>query len=394
MLALIFAPFYILINGYLLFWVLRWTGACHRLCASGGFRAVLCVLYAFTALTPLTGFLIRKPLAVHRLLKRIGNDWLGWMAYLVLAVLTVELLLFLVRRIRGKDFAQMQRVRRIQGGAALAMVCAVSVYGTVHAFSPRVAEYEVSVPGKGEDMSIALLSDLHLGYNTDPSYIEQMAQMVNGMQVDLVAVAGDIFDNEYEAIPEPERVAAALASMESTDGTYACWGNHDVAEAILAGFTWDTQDRRKDDPRFRRFLAASDMTLLEDEMTVLDNGVQLIGRLDPSRDRKLGEKRLTPAEWARRIDPEQPVFVLDHQPKELEALSAAGVDLDLSGHTHDGQIFPANWIMPLLWENPHGCVQVGEMESVVTAGWGVWGPAMRVGTDSEIVHITVHFTEK
>ena len=392
MLAFILAPFYVLVNLYIVHWVLRWTGCCHRLCGTRAFRVLFCVVYAFAALSPLTGFAVQEPQWLRHALKQAGNYWLGWMLYLVLAVLVVEGLLFAVRRIRKKDFQQMQRVRQVQGGVALVLVCAVCLYGMANADRLRVTDYEITLDGAGEDMTVALLADLHLGYSTETAYIEQAVQAVNNMQADLVVIAGDIFDNEYEAIPEPGRIAAALASLHSTYGVYACWGNHDVSEPILAGFTWDTADADKDDPRMEAFLRQAGITLLADEAVTLGNGVQLVGRKDPSRDKKLGDDRLSPEALLEPLDPARPVFVIDHQPKELDELAAAGADLDLSGHTHDGQMFPGNLIMPLIWDNPCGCLQVGGMYSVVTSGLGVWGPDMRVGTKSEIVRITVHFT--
>lgn len=392
MLAFILAPFYVLVNLYIVHWVLRWTGCCHRLCGTRAFRVLFCVVYAFAALSPLTGFAVQEPQWLRHALKQVGSYWLGWMLYLVLAVLVVEGLLFAVRRIRKKDFQQMQRVRQVQGGVALVLVCAVCLYGMANADRLRVTDYEITLDGAGEDMTVALLADLHLGYSTETAYIEQAVQAVNNMQADLVVIAGDIFDNEYEAIPEPGRIAAALASLHSTYGVYACWGNHDVSEPILAGFTWDTADADKDDPRMEAFLRQAGITLLADEAVTLGNGVQLVGRKDPSRDKKLGDDRLSPEALLEPLDPARPVFVIDHQPKELDELAAAGADLDLSGHTHDGQMFPGNLIMPLIWDNPCGCLQVGGMYSVVTSGLGVWGPDMRVGTKSEIVRITVHFT--
>ena len=391
MLAFILAPFYVLVNLYIVHWVLRWTGCCHRLCGTRAFRVLFCVVYAFAALSPLTGFAVQEPQWLRHALKQVGSYWLGWMLYLVLAVLVVEGLLFAVRRIRKKDFQQMQRVRQVQGGVALVLVCAVCLYGMANADRLRVTDYAVTIEGTGEDMTVALLADLHLGYSTETAYIEQAVQAVNNMQADLVVIAGDIFDNEYEAIPEPGRIAAALASLHSTYGVYACWGNHDVSEPILAGFTWDTADADKDDPRMEAFLRQAGITLLADEAVTLGNGVQLVGRKDPSRDKKLGDGRLSPEALLEPLDPARPVFVIDHQPKELDELAAAGADLDLSGHTHDGQMFPGNLIMPLIWDNPCGCLQVGGMYSVVTSGLGVWGPDMRVGTKSEIVRITVHF---
>ena len=90
-------------------------------------------------------------------------------------------------------------------------------------------------------------------------------------------------------------------------------------------------------------------------------------------------------------DHSKPIIVIDHQPKELQTLADAGADVDLSGHTHDGQIFPGNILTSLMWENSCGLLSVDSMTSVVTSGAGVWGPNMRVGTKSEIVQLRIHF---
>lgn len=86
-----------------------------------------------------------------------------------------------------------------------------------------------------------------------------------------------------------------------------------------------------------------------------------------------------------------PVIVLDHEPRELSELADAGVDVDLCGHTHDGQMFPGNILVSLMWENSCGYLKVGDMSNIVTSGVGVFGPDMRVGTKAEICPITVTF---
>ena len=384
MLAFIIAPFYLAVNIYMLHWILRWTGCCHRLCGTRAFRITLIVLYAFVSLTPLTSFLVQSPAGLRRFLKQVSNYWLGWMLYLALAILLVELILFFVRRARGRDFQQMQRVRQVQGGIALALVCAVSIYGMVNAGTLRVTEYEVTVPGDGADMTVALLADLHLGYSTEPAYIEQAAQAVSAMQPDLIVMAGDIFDNEFAAIPRPTASRRAGFHAEYIRrlcmlGQPRCVRAH--PRGLHLGHARSGQGRSAHD-RIPR-AGGADPARGRDRDAA--DGVQLAGRKDPSRDKKLADTRLTPDELLAPLDPDAPIFVIDHQPKELEELAAAGADLDLSGHTHDGQLFPGNLLLPIVWDNPCGYLQMGEMHSVVTSGLGVWGPDMRVGTRSEIV---------
>ena len=100
---------------------------------------------------------------------------------------------------------------------------------------------------------------------------------------------------------------------------------------------------------------------------------------------------MTPKELTENLDHTRPVFVIDHQPRELNALADAGVDLDLSGHTHNGQLFPGNLLLKFICENPYGVRRKKDMFSVVTSGAGIWGPDMRIGTKSEICIVKIMF---
>lgn len=140
------------------------------------------------------------------------------------------------------------------------------------------------------------------------------------------------------------------------------------------------------------FLRKSNIKLLEDESVLIDNKFYIVGRKDASLIEKIHETRKAPDQLTKLLDRDKPILVIDHQPKELQDIADAGVDLDLCGHTHDGQTFPGNFTVKFLWENPCGYLQKGSMHNIVTSGSGVWGPAMRVGTDSEICTINLTFS--
>ena len=140
-----------------------------------------------------------------------------------------------------------------------------------------------------------------------------------------------------------------------------------------------------------RLLKDANIHLLSDETMLIDDSFYIAGRNDPSRARKTESERASADALLSGLDKTKPIFVIDHQPKELDETAAAGVDLDLCGHTHDGQIFPGNLIIHLFWENSCGYLRKGNMHNIVTSGAGIWGPNMRVGTNSEICPITVHF---
>ena len=138
-------------------------------------------------------------------------------------------------------------------------------------------------------------------------------------------------------------------------------------------------------------LEAANIHLLRDEGVLIDGSFYLLGRADYERPGRGIETRKTPAELTRGLDHSKPILVLDHEPRELQALADAGVDVDLCGHTHDGQLFPGNLLIGLFWENPCGYLQKDGMHNIVTSGVGVFGPNMRLGTRSELCRITVNF---
>ena len=398
MLAVFLSPIYLLFQAYILLWLYAWADSCSPALHSLFFRIPVTVLYLFFAVSPLTGFLITKE-PLHHFLRVISNYWLGTLEYILLFIIIFDV----IRRVTGHSFFMKYRYPAmlhtmpknlvIFGGFAIGLILMVSIYGVLHARrvyvrqDPIVIEKSSSLPG----LKIALIADLHLGYNSTKSHVRKIVDTINSQNVDLVCIAGDLFDNDYDAIKDPDKMADILSGIKSRYGTYACWGNHDVSEKILAGFTFPQKETIVRDGRFTEFLHHAGITMLEDETVCINNAFYLVGRRDKDMAKKEQLPRKTFAEITEPLDPSLPIIVMDHQPGELSEASDAGVDLDLSGHTHDGQMFPANLVVHFLWENACGVLKKGSMTSIVTSGAGVWGPAMRVGTDNEVVIANVSF---
>lgn len=114
-----------------------------------------------------------------------------------------------------------------------------------------------------------------------------------------------------------------------------------------------------DDPRMRNFLESANIRLLDDETVLIDKRFSLTGRKDPSRCRKMSDTRKDPDQLTACLDKTLPIIFMDHQPGQLDEVAAAGADLDLCGHTHDGQLFPLNIITGLIWENSCGYLKKG-----------------------------------
>lgn len=397
MIALLLAPIYLFVCIYVLGWMLRWMTVCHSFFGSAPFQYTFIVLYMMAATALLSSFLIKNPPWLHRLLKKISNLWLGTFFYALIGIGTADLVRILIHfsHISEQPWYH-SRIMFISTGAFTGfLILALSIYGSCHARKLYTTAYQIPLSKSfrpGKNLNVALIADLHLGYNTDEQFLLNAVEHINAAHPDLVILAGDTFDNDFQSIRDPGLCARILRSLNSTYGTYGCYGNHDLNEKILAGFTFHGQIE-KDDSRFDTFFRSAGITMLQDEVRLIDESFYLIGRKDPSRCQKLTYEnaRMTPEELTRNLDPTKPVFVIDHQPRELEALAAAGVDLTFGGHTHNGQLFPGNLLLRLFCENPYGIRRKGNMFSIVTSGAGVWGPAMRIGTKSEVCIVKIIF---
>lgn len=392
MTAIFLSPLYIAVNVYVAVRAIRWMTALWGRLGHPLVKGIFVTVFTLFAATPLMAVLADTG-EIHRILRYISNCWLGVLG-ITLAVLLIfdGARLILNRTVWKGDTPSVKRLKR-GGICAVLIIILLSLYGVYHGDRVYVREERVVVPAQiSGELRIALIADLHLGYNTKQSHIDEVVRAVNESNVDMVAVAGDVFDNQYAAIKDPDRLAASLSKMKSRYGTYVCWGNHDVEEKILAGFTFGGSEPKSDE-QFRRFLKKADMTLLEDQKIVIGESFCLAGRKDGSKAEKEGEERMSPKELLMDAPGDIPVIVMDHQPSDNERLAEAGADIILSGHTHDGQIFPANLIMGMIYDNPYGVERYKESVSCVTSGAGLWGPPMRIGTDSEVMIIDVEFKE-
>lgn len=432
MTAIFLAPAYILVNVYIFWRVTGWLKVGFPALRTRGGVLASAAVYSFFALSFLIAFLMPPQAAACRVMKQIGNYWLGVLLYMILIIVVADVTRLVLLHIFHIDRKKLctPRMRRIVGRACMALILAVSVLGVVNAGIVRTTPYEITVnkqAGRIDSLKVVLAADLHLGYNIGVRQMQKMVEKINEQDADLVVFAGDIFDNEWEAVEKPDEIAEILRGIRSKYGVYACYGNHDVEEPILAGFTFGGSESKQSSTEMDAFLEQANIRLLQDEGVLIDGSFYLYGRPDAQRpgaaaaaaaagaeanegtaqaasaqtvsgqspqNQTAGASeytRLTPAEITQDMDKSKPILVIDHQPRELTELAAAGVDVDLCGHTHDGQMFPANIIVKLTWKNSYGYLKEGQMHNIVTSGVGLFGPNMRVGTKAEICPITIRF---
>ena len=395
MIAIYLSPIYLLLNLYILRWAYLWMGTCHSILRTLGFRLIFAVIYVLLSTSLLTGFLIKNPKSLHRMLKIIGNYFLGIFLYTLVIILLADFGRILLKYVFHASWIHSRTAFTVAGAICALLILLLSACGIFHAKYIKTTSYDViinkTIPER-TSMKVVLLADTHFGYNAGVLHARELVRKINKQKPDLVCIAGDIFDNEYDAIRNPEKLEKTLRGIKSTYGVYACWGNHDLNEEILAGFTFKHKDGDLSDikdPRMKKFLKDSNIHILEDESVLINDQFYVIGRKDASLTEKIHETRKAPARLTEKLDRDKPIIMIDHQPKELQELADAGVDLDLCGHTHDGQTFPGNFTIKLMWENPCGLLIKDNMTNITTSGAGVWGPAMRIGTDSEICSINI-----
>lgn len=395
MIAIYLSPIYLLLNLYILRWAYLWMGTRHSILRTLGFRLIFAVIYVLLSTSLLTGFLIKNPKSLHRMLKITGNYFLGIFLYTLVIILLADFGRILLKYVFHASWIHSRTAFTVAGAICALLILLLSACGIFHAKYIKTTSYDViinkTIP-ECTSMKVVLLADTHFGYNAGVLHARELVRKINKQKPDLVCIAGDIFDNEYDAIRNPEKLEQTLRGIKSTYGVYACWGNHDLNEEILAGFTFKHKDGDLSDikdPRMKKFLKDSNIHILEDESVLINDQFYVIGRKDASLTEKIHETRKAPAQLTEKLDRDKPIIMIDHQPKELQELADAGVDLDLCGHTHNGQTFPGNFTIKLMWENPCGLLSKDNMTNIATSGAGVWGPAMRIGTDSEICSINI-----
>ncbi|WP_054957941.1 metallophosphoesterase [Paenibacillus dakarensis] len=332
-------------------------------------------IYAFFALSLILSML-PLPGTIKGIFSWIGAYWMGIYAYLLLFILLMDLVIFIGRIIKVFPKPVPQRIRFYAGLAAVMLTVGFVSYGIYNANQIKYASYEIQTkkPALTNGMKIILISDLHLGAVNSEKRLENLVSKINQLQPDLVCIAGDIFNDDYLALKDPERAMNLLKSITSTYGVYGSLGNHD------SGKTFD---------KMVDFLERSNIKLLNDKYVIIDERLALFGRVDPSPIGGFGEmKRRDITESIASLDPNMPVVVMDHTPTKLEQYDGR-VDLVVSGHTHKGQIFPGSLITNAIFEVDYGHYQkdASSPQVIVTSGVGTWGMPMRVGTNSEIVSI-------
>ena len=242
----------------------------------------------------------------------------------------------------------------------------VFLYGNLHYYNKVRVPLELkSSKPLPKEYKVVMASDLHLGYHNPRKELARWVDMINAEKPDFILIAGDIIDGSMRPLIE-EKMAEEFHRLKAP--VYACLGNHE----FYAG-----------QPEAKQFYKEAGIHLLIDDSAVIDSSIVIIGRDDRTNMRRKPVKDLMPDAKSRFT------IVLDHQPYNLDRAEAAGVDFQLSGHTHRGQVWPISWITDRVYECSWGSCQRGDTQFYISSGIGIWGGKYRIGTQSEYVVATL-----
>lgn len=365
--------FYIILNLYIGRKIFQWI----RLFFPYINKVVYTVVYGFFALSLVIVFL-PLPTIIKGTMSWISSYWMGIFIYLLIFFLIADLIILLGRMTKIIPTPISQSIHFYTGLSVILLTAGVVSYGIYHANQIKYVSYDIHTKATALStrMKIVLISDLHLGAVNSEKRLENIVKNINNLEPDIVCIAGDIFNDDYYALQNPEKAIGLLKSITATYGVYGSLGNHD------SGKTFD---------EMINFLKQSHIKLLNDTYVIIDGRLALFGRVDPSPIGGFGElKRKEITESIASLDPKLPVVVMDHTPSNIEQYGE-NVDLVLAGHTHKGQIFPGSLITNAVFVVDYGHYQKDTVSPhvIVTSGVGTWGMPMRVGSNNEIVSINL-----
>jgi predicted MPP superfamily phosphohydrolase len=256
------------------------------------------------------------------------------------------------------------------GLVALCLALLYSAYGVWNAYHPRLVYCTVRIknlPPAWQGKTLVQISDVHLGSVLGADFLARIVAQVNTQNPAMVLITGDLFDG---ADGKLEALVAPLNKMIAPQGIYFVTGNHETYLGVQRSYA---------------ALHGTPVRILDNEMVTVD-GLQVIGISYPERGRESGfaEKMSKVAGF----DPHVPSVLLYHSPTQVEAAKAAGINLQLSGHVHQGQLFPLQFVTRLMFgKYYHGLHTEGSYTIYTSSGTGLWGPTMRTGNHPEIVVI-------
>lgn len=310
-------------------------------------------------------------LAVFACFKFVGAEVLciHWVVFWAI----FDLIFFIIKKVRKRDF-----IRYWSGMAAALFTIIFMSVGWFLAHHVFETVYKVETKKQVAQYKVAQITDVHIGATFDGEGFAKHIEKIKEKNPDILVITGDFTDDDT-TYAELQRCMESLKSFEPKYGKYFVYGNHDKGYYRFGGRDFTESD-------LRSALQDANIKVLEDEAIEINDDCYIIGRKDKS-----DKGRMSMSELISELDPSRYMIVLDHQPNDYAEEAEALVDLVLSGHTHGGHIFPANYIGLLIGANDknYGCEQRANTTFIVSSGISGWAIPFKTCAISEYVIVDI-----
>lgn len=346
-------------------------------------RPYYIIVFVFVAYGYIFSKLLYKflPLLVYDIWLGVGAIWFAFLVYFILTLLLIDIVRlfdswfhFLPAFIQ-KEY---ELTKRITAVIVIAVVGLIVFLGNLNKRDITVKTLELQFPkgdGKLSEINIVAASDLHLSPIDGERLLSKIIDKMESLNPDIILLSGDIVDDKAEIL-EQRKIGESFKRLNPKYGIYTINGNHEFINGVDASV---------------EYAEHLGMKVLRDEYELIDSSFYLVGREDSTMFQFTGKHRKTLRQIIDTIESNHPKILLDHTPYKLEEAQKNNIALQLSGHTHHGQIWPANIITNMIYEISWGYKKKGNTHYYVTSGAGTWGPPVRTGSKSEIVNIKIKF---
>ncbi len=346
-------------------------------------RIYYIVIFLFLSLSYLGGRILEKylPSFASDILVSIGSYWLAAIIYFFLFILLFDLLRLINNLVPifpsfiKNNFVLFKKYLTI---STIAIVTVIVVAGHLNALHPNIKTVNIKINKKIEGMSelnLAVVSDVHLGTIIGRERFSKIVDEINKLNPDLILFVGDLVDESIGPVIN-DNIGKCIERLKSKYGIYAVTGNHEYIGGVEEATGYFSQHKVK---------------WIRDSVINIDDKVLLVGREDRMITRFTGKARKPLADIMKNVNYSLPIILLDHQPISLNEAVENKIDLQLSGHTHHGQLWPFNYIAEAIYEVSWGYLKKGDTHFYVSSGVGTWGPQVRTGNRPEIVNIKLTF---
>jgi predicted MPP superfamily phosphohydrolase len=343
-------------------------------------RPLYLIIFLFSSLSYIFSKVVQRylPTIIYETIEIIGSFWFAFMLYFFLTVVLLDI-------IRAANwgfnflpyFNNYSSIKLITLGVVTGIVILIIIGGYINTRTLKIETLNIEIPSRNsslKELNAVLISDIHLSSINGDGFAKDIVNKINILHPDIVFVGGDLVDDKAAVLREKE-IGFSFKDLKAPLGVYGITGNHEYINGVDSSVN---------------YMKELNVIVLRDSSITINNGFVLIGREDRSR----GLKRRKPLkELVDGSEKNLPVILMDHTPFQLEEAMENGVDLQLSGHTHHGQMFPINLITSKIYELSRGYKKKGNTQYYVSSGVGTWGPPVRTGSRSEIVNLKIKFTK-